>query len=86
MGCLDTVVGLLSCVGTKKEQRRDAVKRELIGAYLLCLALKNDRRGKPLLDGVKYDVFLSDELYSSLLACTSLHQIVKETQRVLEER
>jgi hypothetical protein len=38
-------------------------------------------------EGVKYNVFLHDELYSSLLATTGMQLVVKETRRrVLQER
>lgn len=78
--CIQTVVDLLSRLEAKQEQTADAVEDELVASFLLCAALWNQRRGRPLLESAREEVFIRHELYSSFATKTCLGEVVKETR------
>lgn len=78
--CLDAIGDLLSSLEPDLAKPRATVEAQLIAAFFLSLALRNELAGRPLLARVHDDVFLHSELRAALSSCTSLRELVDTTR------
>lgn len=83
--CLDAIADALLKIEEKSGEPVAAVERELVGAYFLSLALLNDWRHRPLLDGLRYDVFLGSDLCGKLRTKTSLEATTTAVREDLDQ-
>ena len=80
LACVDVIGELLSSVEARRNERQQAVKHELVAAFLLACALRDDVLGRPLLRDVEDDVFHTPH-YFALRDMPSLHAIVEATRQ-----
>ncbi len=81
--CLALIGDLLVDVGRNRKQSRISLRPALVGAYYLALPLKNQRLGRPLFHGLRYEVFLRDRFRSMLTEKATLREITDEVRRTL---
>jgi hypothetical protein len=78
---LRTLIDLLLVLDVKRDLEWRFVQGELVAASLLCSALRNSRLGRPLLENVQGEVFVTNELYGRIVVMDRFVSVLDEVGR-----